>query len=412
LFIYSHLGICQSVLDSLTRSEERNYNKISYQSLRVPSSISTNVSLLADYLTQEAKTELEKVRAFYVWITSNIAYDFRSLEKNLYPVQTPEVVIARRTALCQGFADLFHELCEEVDIRSAVIYGYSKGYGYKPGKEFFVSDHAWNAVRVNNLWYLLDATWGAGSGITQKSGLEDGFNDKYFLTPPEKFVEDHLPLDPMWQLLNNLVPLQVYEKGEAEINAFMETAHKTFNFKDSLMRWESSDVYQVAIESHKRSITFNPKNKRAVYELGTELLFKALDVMDGIHGVSYGDFDNLVEEMRKSMFDLLHEAAFHFSNIPSSHPDYETASTLLEEVTFQKGVFYYEVGQRIYDIFLEMDREAFYRNLANGILQIDNYYDLATYYFKLVNDESRYFPQAREYIQNYIINKNPLRPGN
>jgi hypothetical protein len=59
-----------------------------------------------------------------------------------------------------------------------------------------------------------------------------------------------------------------------------------------------------------------------------------------------------------------------------------------------------------------MDREAFYRNLANGILQIDNYYDLATYYFKLVNEESRYFPQAREYIQNYIINKNPLRPGN
>jgi transglutaminase/protease-like cytokinesis protein 3 len=40
--------------------------------------------------------------------------------------------------------------------------GFAKGFGYKIGEPLSTPNHAWNAVRIDGNWYLLDATWDAG----------------------------------------------------------------------------------------------------------------------------------------------------------------------------------------------------------------------------------------------------------
>jgi hypothetical protein len=53
--------------------------------------------------------------------------------------------------------------------------------------------HAWNAVKLDGQWYLLDATW------DDPSNGDPGTT--YLFVPPKLMAFDHFPEDPAWQLL-------------------------------------------------------------------------------------------------------------------------------------------------------------------------------------------------------------------
>jgi hypothetical protein len=52
--------------------------------------------------------------------------------------------------------------------------------------------HAWNAVKIEGSWRLVDVTW-----ASQVTGVREGF----FMVPPEQFIETHYPSHSDWQLL-------------------------------------------------------------------------------------------------------------------------------------------------------------------------------------------------------------------
>lgn len=77
--------------------------------------------------------------------------------------------------------------------------GASKGAGYFIGKKFDskdYSDHAWNAVKFDGNYYLVDATWGSGSSKDGK--YEKKLDNFYFFTDPDIFIESHFPKDKKW----------------------------------------------------------------------------------------------------------------------------------------------------------------------------------------------------------------------
>src|SRR5262249_35212157 len=86
---------------------------------------------------------------------------------------------------------------------------FAKGVGYQPGQEIAKSNHAWNAVRIDGHWHLVDATWGAGS-VGDKKFLKR-YRDYYFLTPPEQLIFSHFPDDVRWQLLEPPVTQAEFE---------------------------------------------------------------------------------------------------------------------------------------------------------------------------------------------------------
>ena len=53
--------------------------------------------------------------------------------------------------------------------------------------------HAWNAVELNGRWYLLDATWNAGS--VSGNSFNKQYSSTYLFTPPDIFISDHIPDD-------------------------------------------------------------------------------------------------------------------------------------------------------------------------------------------------------------------------
>lgn len=97
---------------------------------------------IPDKVSEEAQ-----VREIYKWITSNVKYD----ESKTHGTSADAALNGEAT--CNGYALLFQQLCSLKDIQCAYILGETS-----VKKD---SNHAWNAVRIDNQWYLVDSCWDA-----------------------------------------------------------------------------------------------------------------------------------------------------------------------------------------------------------------------------------------------------------
>ncbi|XP_033760531.1 kyphoscoliosis peptidase-like [Pecten maximus] len=190
---------------------------------KTPKSATASIPELATYLCRPAKNQLEKVRSIYQWVSKNIDYDVAGY-LNLGGAQRkscdPESVLRNRSSVCQGYADLVLSLCKEAGVPVKTISGFSKGYSYKAGVAITTNsdtNHAWNAVFVNNEWRLIDCTWDAGHVSDNKFERHEG--EFYFLTDPDVFINDHFPyikkdmaMSQQWQLLGQPRDLQTFSK--------------------------------------------------------------------------------------------------------------------------------------------------------------------------------------------------------
>ena len=157
-----------------------------------------SVSELASILSQYATSEAEKARIIYTWVADNIAYDVKGFLSGYYGDLSPQGVLRKRTGVCTGHANLYQALAQQMGLKAVVLEGYAKGVGYGIGPENR-PNHAWNAVRVNGRWHLLDPTWAAG--FVDGTKFVKRFNPHYFATQPDQFIYDHYPSNPAWQLL-------------------------------------------------------------------------------------------------------------------------------------------------------------------------------------------------------------------
>lgn len=187
------------------------YEQIDKHALNTPKAVEQSIASLANYLTKPAKNEREKVRAIYRWITHNIAYDDDSFFSGGFKILNQQDVLKTRRAVCDGYAGLFKRLGQAAGLEVEDISGYSKGYSYSVHQTDSIN-HAWNAVKIDGQWQLLDATWGAGYLDAKRKRFVRRFQAHYFLTPPEQFIYDHFPKNSKWQLLPSPVSKSEYDQ--------------------------------------------------------------------------------------------------------------------------------------------------------------------------------------------------------
>ncbi|MDF9795498.1 hypothetical protein OKW21_000761 [Catalinimonas alkaloidigena] len=238
------------------------FSKIDEHARNTPAKYARNVEDLAQYLSKPAKNDFQKVRSFFVWMAENITYDvdlFRRYRPGTSLNVTAEDVLKKKKAVCQGYADLFTALCDEVGISSRMVPGYSKGFGNRNRTDFSTADHAWNAVYLDGKWYLLDATWGAG-GLNDKMQYVAHFNEQYFLADPKVFIKDHMPLYPMWQLLDCPVSLKAFSKGDEAVAQEIAAGKNCSDFKQQIATIYKLEDAERTIKLAEAAYVFNPEN--------------------------------------------------------------------------------------------------------------------------------------------------------
>jgi transglutaminase/protease-like cytokinesis protein 3 len=163
----------------------------------------SSIPELATLLAKNAPTEGDKARIIYAWITQHISYDVaafhNAIENDIYPNVDATQVLQDRTTICSGYSNLYQALAEAMDLESAIVVGYAKGATPANDVRFQDTNHAWNSVRIDGAWYLLDATFGAGAVQHDQFAFE--YNPYYFATSPQQFLNNHYPEDLGWQLL-------------------------------------------------------------------------------------------------------------------------------------------------------------------------------------------------------------------
>jgi hypothetical protein len=213
----AHFGglICILFLVTMNSVYSQSYAKVDDVIKSYPKSFSSPENLAAK-INEDFKGEEEKARAIFTWIALNIKYDlneyksrkndpaiafsYRTEEEKNFKLQKFRFDLAKETlrskkGVCQGYAALFHTLCDLTGLKSMEITGTSKSHPTAIGKLPIASDHAWNAVKIGDNWKFIDVTWASGAVSNQTGKFVSKFNDAYFFTAPDIFFLNHFPDD-------------------------------------------------------------------------------------------------------------------------------------------------------------------------------------------------------------------------
>lgn len=191
------------------------FNRADSIALRYKGASLKNLPVLVHNLTTDLSTDVEKFRAIYTWVCTNIENDYGAFQKTVKKRKkllgdpealtewndsfTPKVfkkLVAQRKTACTGYAFLVRELAALADINCKIINGYGRTPTLILDKNS-IPNHSWNTVELNGKWYLCDPTWSAGRIVLDEDGprFEAEYFDGYFLADPALFVKNHFPLE-------------------------------------------------------------------------------------------------------------------------------------------------------------------------------------------------------------------------
>lgn len=225
-----------------------DYSAIDKHALAAPVEEEKTPARLGAYLASQARNDREKARAIFRWITDRISYDAESFFNNSFTQESnfPETVLKTRKGVCAGYACLFQELARFGGLPQVItINGYAKGVSYKPGEEL-KPNHAWNAIRLDGHWRMIESTWGAGS-LSDKA-FKKGFDDYYFLTAPEDFIFRHFPENPEEQFFSPQVTraeMQNWPMVKDDLIKFGVPTVAIRKFLNENMGKELADTYHI-----------------------------------------------------------------------------------------------------------------------------------------------------------------------
>lgn len=305
--------------------------------LSIPGNYGTDVDAIAAAICIDMKTDRQKANAIYNWITHNIAYDVNAMYK-LGNNEDDKVAKALKTkkAICGGYAELYTALCKSVGLSSVAIEGYAKDFIFDNGDEMYIPRHAWNAVRIDGNWELVDATWGAGSLYQKNSWLRMLLNKllmqkklkaknlrfkfvydpQYFAQNPEVFRLKHIPLDPLWQLTDTIMPLFIFEAGDSAVKEF-NLISKPLHSSPILDKIATFGQKQKDFELADRAFAYNSRYQGAMAYKNSLLADSSLKRITASTNVKIAD--SLVKSASSNMKTALDYVKKQKKNLPEEY---------------------------------------------------------------------------------------------
>ncbi|WP_165872257.1 transglutaminase domain-containing protein [Tenacibaculum sp. M341] len=223
---------------------------------------------LALQLKKDFKSNENKIKALYYWLTNNIRYDLEEFynpnrEKvTVFRYQTLEErerkikamndkiikeTLLRRRAVCEGYARTFADVCTLLNIENEVITGYVRASINYINKPLEQPNHAWNAVKLNNKWIYIDATWGAGFEFNGKWLKK--FNPYFYNIPNKKYFKTHLPEKSVWRLRVGNIDKQKFYEQPILSNDFLSTNIELSENIKGVLRKDSNNKIQFNLKN-------------------------------------------------------------------------------------------------------------------------------------------------------------------
>lgn len=282
LKVLSVLQLIMLISTYQIKAQKVDFKKVDKLVLDYPTSY-VSVDSLAQRVLRDFSSPAEQVRAFYTWLISNISYNVAKANlggddlRLFYLFQKDslkrthavlgayaQLALEEKKGVCSNYTYLFHQLCSLVGIESHYIVGYAK-YGVMELKAKPESPmHTWNAIKLNEKWYFIDVTWGAGHIANQQFVKEKTYD--YFLIPPDEFALDHHPALHQWLMIEN----------ERTLEEFLSAPIFFAAYRNSKYQLQEPNSLNGIIESDTKKIelTIKTKTKTSFIEIYNEQMIE------------------------------------------------------------------------------------------------------------------------------------------
>lgn len=172
--------------------------------------LSAKVSEVIGQIIKKGMSDYEKIDAIHDYICDNVTYDYANLNDESYMLKyTAYAAMINGTAVCEGYATLFYNMCLAAGVDCRVLSGEAFN-----GEE--TGPHAWNLVKLGSKYYLLDSTWDDGTR-----------SDAYFLRGSTQFNIDHFNDD------ESVAIAAQYPVSETDYVPCIHSVTKTENQKEA-----------------------------------------------------------------------------------------------------------------------------------------------------------------------------------
>ncbi len=160
-------------------------NNVPYLSSSFPN-IETirNAEFQIENLVQSLRFSNDKynqIREVHDFIVENTEYDETVSKSNIYNIYG---TLINKEAVCEGYAKTFKYILDRLNIPCIIACGI--GQNSKGQTE----SHAWNYVKLNDVWYAVDATWD-DPVIIGNGSVTNEMRYHYFLKGSNTFFKDH-----------------------------------------------------------------------------------------------------------------------------------------------------------------------------------------------------------------------------
>ena len=189
----------------------------------IPEAEQASVEAVGKYFASRIADPRQRVKALHDYVVLRLTYDegalalIESKDYGRVPSQEASAVFAARTGVCEGYARLMVALGKAAGVEIAYVTGYIRDANrrveaaeseatMKSALEGY--SHAWNAVKLDGRWLLMDVTWDDPTGPRRApaSGKLE-VESTYLFTPARLFAFNHFPEESAWQLLEEPISM-------------------------------------------------------------------------------------------------------------------------------------------------------------------------------------------------------------
>lgn len=220
----------------------------------LPPRYTVNEEIMADSMLNArysfSLTDAESAYMVYKWLSQNIEYDCFTYEHDHDNIDyTEQGTYNKGKGVCAGYSKIFRTMCNRLGLEAYYVSGFTKRSIVK-GQIPTKTNHAWNTVKIDGIFYLVESTWGSGSCKGDK--YEYDFDDFYFCTNPEIFIRKHLPAEQKYQLLPQPITISEFVNRGDITNSFYQQGFETIN--PDLANIKSTEIFSIIFthDSQKR----------------------------------------------------------------------------------------------------------------------------------------------------------------
>ena len=211
------------------------------------------VRQIVDLYVKPEMSEYEKELMLHNYLVINTAYDSSQISDIPWDSHTPYGALIKGVAVCNGYSDSFKLLMDAVGIECDIVYGDAEINGE-------IQKHAWNRVKIDSDYYLVDVTWDdAFPKIPSVVGYD------YFNLTDEMMNVDHTPYKTDHESVSDKYNYFVYNNllvsDQADVNRIIKTSLQK-GARTIYMRGVNFDISRMsfgALAGNYKAKSVNPR---------------------------------------------------------------------------------------------------------------------------------------------------------